>query len=517
VRGLAGSGGFASVYEGFDPRLDARVAIKVLADNWSNDPDIRRRFRQEAVLLRRLQTEQGVPGLVEVFDVDETATGQPFFVMGWAGGGTLASRAAKRPWSGQKLIPVIVALTQSLGHLHANGVVHRDIKPQNLLLRSDREVEPNTDELIATSERLVVGDFGLAKDMTVDASTLSFVGGTERYMAPEQLVFGGPVDHRADVYAATAMISELLSGRGQQTVAPQIQEVLQRGMMTEPDDRYASMADWQAALLTAIESAKYYQPEPETKRGPQVVGQAVTESTSGSTSAPSVVGFDAADPPTEWPAAVASPQPVSSAQAAEPATHVSGPSQPADAAISSPTGSNRSPLLMLGAIGAAIAAAVVAFFIFSGSSDPIVGPTTIESGQTATFSIDDESATTIVWTDPSGQRVNAPTLDITGRLPGQLTFSAVVDGEVLTRSVNVEESAAGPQIIGPQVLPQGSEAIYRADVPEGHSFFWIHPTRGTVNGDSLPVEQVGEQFVVGIVSVDPSGIERGDQMLVTSN
>ncbi|MDQ3461841.1 MAG: serine/threonine protein kinase, partial [Actinomycetota bacterium] len=90
---VLGTGGFATVYRATDPSLDAVVAVKVLADNWSRDPDVRRRFRAEAVLLRRVQAGGAVHGLVEVHDIDEDDAGQPFFVMGYADRGTLATRS----------------------------------------------------------------------------------------------------------------------------------------------------------------------------------------------------------------------------------------------------------------------------------------------------------------------------------------------------------------------------------------------------------------------------------------
>ena len=94
-----GAGGFATVYRANDPNLDTTVAVKVLAENRAFDPEIWRRFRNEAVLLRRVQSEGNVPGIVEVFDIDETEDGRPFFVMGYADGGTLADRAGGEPAS----------------------------------------------------------------------------------------------------------------------------------------------------------------------------------------------------------------------------------------------------------------------------------------------------------------------------------------------------------------------------------------------------------------------------------
>jgi len=202
---VLGTGGFATVYRATDPSLEAVVAVKVLADNWSRDPEVRRRFRAEAVLLRRVQAGGSIQGLVEVHDIDEDDSGQPYFVMGYADRGTLATRSGGRPWPAANVVPVIDALSETVGALHDSGIVHRDLKPTNLLLRSDGRANtggPGT--LVARDERLLVGDLGLAKDLLRQATSISFGGGTHHYLASEQLDPQAPVDHRADVRAATA-------------------------------------------------------------------------------------------------------------------------------------------------------------------------------------------------------------------------------------------------------------------------------------------------------------------------
>ncbi len=123
---VLGTGGFATVYRATDPSLQAAVAVKVLADNWSRDPDARRRFRAEAVLLRRAQSAGSVRGLVEVYDIDEDDGGQPYFVMAYADRGTLANRARGGRWTGADVVAVIDALAETVGALHENDIVHRD-------------------------------------------------------------------------------------------------------------------------------------------------------------------------------------------------------------------------------------------------------------------------------------------------------------------------------------------------------------------------------------------------------
>jgi len=393
VRGVAGSGGFATVYEGFDPRLDAPVAIKVLADNWSRDPEIVRRFRREAVLLRRLSTEFGVPGLVEVFDIDQAETGQPFFVMGWADRGTLGDRAGGKRWPYEQVAPIVEALTQSLGHLHSRSVVHRDVKPANLLLRCDSDDPPATDRLLGPGERLVVGDLGLAKDFLDDASALSLVAGTDRYMAPEQLVFGGSIDHRADIFAASAMVAELLGGDDGTPPDP-YRGVLEKGMAERVDDRFGSMSEWRTALQRAHD------------KGPSTPTAASTERRSG-------VGVKAA-------------------------------------------------------AGAAVAAALLGgALVWNGSRSgiDIVGPDVVISGEVGVYALDDQSDANPVWLDPAGNQIESPTLEVTGRLPGQLEIAVEVGAESTTRTITVSASPQGPVIVGPDTVARGAGGRFTATIP----------------------------------------------------
>jgi serine/threonine protein kinase len=243
---VLGTGGFATVYRATDPSLEAVVAVKVLADNWSRDPEVRRRFRAEAVLLRRVQAGGSISGLVEVHDIDEDGAGRPYFVMGYADRGALADRARARRWSGADVVPVIDALAATVGALHDNDIVHRDLKPSNILLRRDgRTGTGGPGELIAHDERLLVADLGLAKDLQLDATSLSFAGGTRHYLAPEQLDPRARVDHRADVHAATAVLSTLLTGSPDPTegsppqpaVGRALHRALVRGLASDPGRR----------------------------------------------------------------------------------------------------------------------------------------------------------------------------------------------------------------------------------------------------------------------------------------
>ncbi|MFN0026224.1 MAG: serine/threonine-protein kinase [Acidimicrobiales bacterium] len=220
VERVLGAGSFATVWLAVDEILDAKVAIKVLADNWSRQPDIRRRFIDEAKILRRLDDDR----VVRVHQVDEMADGRPFFVMTWADGATLFDRIqekarAQQPFSVTEAVELTVEIARCLEVVHGFGVVHRDIKPSNVLFRSVAGrvrggARRDAAAIIspASSQRMMLGDFGLAKDLA-GASGFTFAAGTPAYMAPEQARSSTDIDERADVFSVAAVLYELLAGR----------------------------------------------------------------------------------------------------------------------------------------------------------------------------------------------------------------------------------------------------------------------------------------------------------------
>ncbi|MDH4364847.1 MAG: serine/threonine protein kinase, partial [Acidimicrobiia bacterium] len=138
VTARIGVGGFATVYSALDPGLDAAVAIKVLAENHAADVEVRRRFVAEARVARKVGSER----LIGVFDIGETDDGRPYVVMELADGGTLRSRINRLagPADRAALTGLVNELGACMEAIHARGVVHRDIKPTNLLLRADGPV-----------------------------------------------------------------------------------------------------------------------------------------------------------------------------------------------------------------------------------------------------------------------------------------------------------------------------------------------------------------------------------------
>ncbi|MET7866686.1 serine/threonine-protein kinase [Micromonospora taraxaci] len=196
VERLLGVGSFATVWLGYDSVLDTRVAIKVLAENWSHDLRVRERFLDEARLLRRLEHER----LIRVHTVGELPDGRPYAVLAWADRGSLRDRLAAGEIPASTALRLLGEICAGVAVLHRHGVVHRDLTPGNILFRS---VGPD-------AEQVLIADLGLAKALAA-ASGLTARAGTPGYMAPEQDDPGAVVDTRADVYGLGRLGIRLLA------------------------------------------------------------------------------------------------------------------------------------------------------------------------------------------------------------------------------------------------------------------------------------------------------------------
>lgn len=256
IDGVLGAGSFATVFAGFDESLDADVAVKVLADNWARDPDVRLRFINEARLLRR----HANPALVAVHDIGETDDGRPYFVMERANGGSLAERLeAGDAVSDADIVRIVQTLVAGLGALHSAGVVHRDVSPGNVLIRGG----DGGDGLVGADEKIVMGDLGLAKDLEM-ASGLTISGGTRGYMAPEQQHAGAVVSAASDIYAASALVCHVLTGRPpepdgalgtrqRERLGPAMTAAVRSGLATQPERRPRTIDAWGEAIIGALE------------------------------------------------------------------------------------------------------------------------------------------------------------------------------------------------------------------------------------------------------------------------
>ena len=254
--GVQGFGAFAMVWRGFDPELEIPVAVKILAENWAHHADVRERFLAEARLLRKIDS----PRVIRVYDIG-THEERPYFVMDFIDGGTVADRV-KTPVSTEEALKLAVDSARAVQVLHDSGVLHRDIKPTNLLVGED--------------ERVLVADLGSAKRLA-EASGITVTTGTPAYMAPEQ-ARGEPVDTRSDVYSLGAVTYELLSGKQPFNVSDPglllsrsidsrpprlgvagsrpLDRVLASALATRPADRPASAAALADALEQVAAGAK---------------------------------------------------------------------------------------------------------------------------------------------------------------------------------------------------------------------------------------------------------------------
>ena len=271
-RGTIGVGGFAAVLRCYDEALDSMVAVKVLSDTWAVDREIRARFVQEAKLLRRIHNEH----VVTVHDSGELDDGRPYFVMDYADQGTLEDRLGftppGRPVDTKTTRRVILALTDGLAALHRAGIVHRDVKPGNLLLQRVHDAPTPSGPVTATairtsliepSERILIGDLGLAKDLVATPSPATIIGGTQGFQPPEQSDPHAAISPAADVYAATAVVWRLLHGlrppdhrdvaRSLTDLDAPWREIFEQGFAPDPEARFSSIETWRDALLSALD------------------------------------------------------------------------------------------------------------------------------------------------------------------------------------------------------------------------------------------------------------------------
>jgi serine/threonine protein kinase/HEAT repeat protein len=194
-----GRGGMASVYKAYEPALDRYVALKVLPREFLHDPDFARRFEQEAKAIARLEHPNIVP--IYNYAIDE-AEGIPWMAMRLVGGGSLSQlvKSQLRPLPRARSIEILGEVAEALDYAHSKGIVHRDVKPQNVLL----------DE----GGRVYLADFGIAKILESSAglTATGMITGTPQYMAPEQAM-AGKIGPFTDVYALGIVAYEMFTGR----------------------------------------------------------------------------------------------------------------------------------------------------------------------------------------------------------------------------------------------------------------------------------------------------------------
>lgn len=254
-----GEGGMAAVYKAYQANMDRYVALKVLPRHFANDPQFVARFEQEAKVLAKLRH----PHILPVHDYGE-ADGFTYLVMPFIESGALISLLREKPLPLEQINRIISQVGDALDYAHSQGIIHRDVKPSNILV----------DE----RGNCMLVDFGIAKIVEGSANLTQTGGvlGTPAYMSPEQ-GRGGAVDHRIDIYALGVILYEMATGRvpfkAETPIAvlvkhindplpppgvvnpalpPAVEQVILKAMAKNPDDRFATAGEMVAAMAAAV-------------------------------------------------------------------------------------------------------------------------------------------------------------------------------------------------------------------------------------------------------------------------
>ncbi len=267
---LIGKGGFAFVYKVKDLYLERLGAIKILYKEYSRDEETIERFRREAKIYANLEH----PNIVPIYDIG-IVEGIVFFIMKFIEGETLNKIIRKEgKLSERRAIKIMSELLDALAYIHKKGIIHRDIKPHNIM--------------IDKNDRTILADFGIARTLESTSFTKSgAILGTAYYLSPEQAK-GLPIDHRVDIYSAGVTLYEMVTGelpfKGENTlmvlyqhvnelpplpskfnpkISKEMESIILKALEKEPNKRFSCAEEMREALLSvSFEHKKVVQPEP---------------------------------------------------------------------------------------------------------------------------------------------------------------------------------------------------------------------------------------------------------------
>jgi len=248
VLALLGRGGMAEVYRARDPLLGREVAVKLILPSLADEDNFERRFETEAKAVATMIH----PNIVQVFDFGVSEHG-PYMVMEFVAGGTLKDRRKSQttPLTLDEAARITEAIASALDYAHGKGVIHRDVKPSNILFRADGMP--------------VLTDFGIARVLdTTQITASSSLTGTPAYMAPEQ-ANGQPVP-QSDLYALGVVLFEMLTGRTPFT-ANSTTEMVLKHVQAEPPSPLSVRANLPAGLVPVMARALAKRPEERFQTG----------------------------------------------------------------------------------------------------------------------------------------------------------------------------------------------------------------------------------------------------------
>ena len=245
-----GRGGMGAVYKARQPRLDRLVALKILSPEKQSDSKFAERFEREARTLARLHH----PNIVTVYDFGGVQ-GNYYLLMEFVDGLTLRQLFQARKLSPAEALKIVPEICKALQYAHEQGIVHRDINPENILLDKQGRVK--------------IADFGIAKMLGTEAGQQTLTGakdvvGTPHYMAPEQIEKPTTVDHRADIYSLGVVFYEMLTGElplgkfqppsSKVQIDVRLDEVVLHALEKEPERRYQQASQVKTAVETIAAS-----------------------------------------------------------------------------------------------------------------------------------------------------------------------------------------------------------------------------------------------------------------------